>query len=265
MATKAVRIYKDLGNGQVIETDMIQLPSGQVQQTQRKASTGQVFRRIQIPPECPIVSNIQNQNTMNGNGLIQLSETATGNVNQFRPETANLSGMYQTINIGISNAEVSGGPDMVLLGDANGVLSLTAQYGGLNPGSLRSGVTFSGTWGTSARTILAGITGKNPIDVHELDVQGFDTSGNPDSSFLTDGFLKLARGKFNGDAAEVVTVPLVFLTKPTDYNTWIKYMAGFRFTLDGMSALVANMPIGKAVTITMKISAAAQTYGMNKV
>lgn len=202
---------------------------------------------------------------MNNNGLVQLSETASGAIKQYRPETANMAGMYQTINIGISNAETSGGPDMVLLGDANGVLSLTAQYGGLNPGSLRAGVTFSGTWGTSARTILAGITGKNPVDVHELNIQGFDTSGNPDSSFLNDGFLKLARGTFNGDAAQVVTVPLVFLTKPTDYNTWIKYMKDFRFTLDGMSALVVNLPTGKAITITMRISAAAQTYGMNKV
>lgn len=266
MAIKAVRIYKDLGNGTAIETELAQLADGKVIKAP-VSMPGRVFKKTDIPPVCPIVSP-SNQNSMFtsvDNQTIKLSEDATGNVRQFRSETADMAGMYQTVNIGISNAEATGGPDVVLLGNGNGVLSLTAQYGGLNPGTLRSGVTFSGTWGTSGQTILAAITKANPIDVHELNIQGFDTSGNPDSSFLSDGFLKLARGTFNGDAAKVVTVPLAFLTKPGDFNTWIKFMKDFRFTLDGMSALVVNMPIGKAITLTMRISAAAQTYGMNKV
>lgn len=270
----AARIYQDMGNGQVLETEFVQTPAGRVLRAPTSVKA-RVLDRSQIPAQCPVISQNSINNSMNQNqimrpggitpGTIRLSEDAYGNVRDFRSETADLRGNLKVINITVSNAESSGGPDTILLGDGNGILALAATYGGLAPGSLRSGITISGTWGTSTNTILQNLSRANPLDVHELQLQGYDTSGNPDSSFFTGGFIKLARAKFNGDAAEVSEIPLQFLTSPQDYNTYIRQTKDFRFTIDAQSGILLNLPIGKSVQITMKLSAVSETYGMNKV
>lgn len=270
---RAARVYENIGGGKVLETNFIQTPSGDIV-PQKAPVAGRIFDRSQVPAQCPVIPSQQNKSSMNAMnqrggviapGTVGLAEDAYGYVSDYRSERGDLRGSLKVINITVTNSEASGGPDTVVIGDGNGILALAATYGGLNPGSLRAGVVISGQWGTSTNTIIKNLSTANPLDVHELQLQGYDTSGNPDSSFFVGGFMKLARAKWNGDSAEVTEIPLQFLTSPQDYNTYIRQTKDFRFTFDGMSAIVVNLPIGKQVQITMKLAAAADVYGMSKV
>lgn len=268
--TAAARIYQDLGNGQAIQTDFVKTADGRTLQVPANKLEGTV-PISRVPARCPVVKpdsvNSQMQNSMNiqGNPAIVTTEDATGNLLLSRAETGRLNGATKVISFSISNTEATGGPDSILVGDGNGMLALAATYGGLGITSLRAGIIFDGNWGTATGTQLKQMTSNNALDLHKLHLIGYDTSGNPDPSVFTGGFLKMARATWNGDAAQSVDVPLQMLIKPNTYQDHIREMDGFRFTLDSMSALVFKLAIGKRIDVTMEISAAAHTYLMNKV
>lgn len=268
MKNRPARIYRSLGDGTAVATDYVKMPDGREVPAPANKMEGRVPLQ-KLPKECPVITNSQinqNSNQMNfNNPAIVTTETPAGNLSTGRIETGSIAAQLEVLTISISNAESSGGPDQVLLGDGAGNLALAAAYGGVGISSLRSGVTFNGNWGTATQTQLKTLTSMVALDLHGLHMVGYDTSGNPDSSVFTGSFLKTAEASVSGNSAVVKNVPLAQMLKPNNYQSHIREIPGFRFTLDALHGIIVTLAIGKRIDLTFNISAAEKSRIMNKI
>lgn len=266
---KAVRIYKNLGDGTAVQADSILMADGTIKSQPARSSEG-IIPISKVPKACPCIPVNQFDNSLNNQSMnfqnpgIISAETANGKVVTARNETGSAAANRRVISFSISNTESTGGPDLVVVGDGNGLLNLTGAYGGVGPFSVRAGIVFDGNWGASFQTIFAGLTKSNPIDVHKLHLIGYDTAGSPDSSVFVGGFIKQARATFNGDAAVVSDIPLQQLLRTDSYNAYVRETDNFRMTIDGMAGLIFKLATGKRIDVTMDISSANETYSMNR-
>lgn len=268
---KQVRVYKNLGDGTAVQADTIMMASGEF--VPAPATNKEIIPIQKVPKVCPCVpvnqiNNPSNSNSMTGlnfsNPGVIITEKANGQVSSARNETASANANIEVISFSISNTEAAGGPDLVCIGDGNGLLNLAGAYGGVGPFSTRAGIVFDGNWGPNFDTIFAGLTKSNPIDVHKLHLVGYDTAGNNDASVFVGGFIKEARASFSGNSATVSDIPLQQLLKTDSYNAFVRETDNFRMTIDGMAGLIFKLAIGKRIDVTMTISAANETYAMNR-
>lgn len=267
MATQFVRVHKNLGNGQCVQTPYV--TDGTTVRTAAITNIKPMPVSTAINAGCVVATQEQinsipsktNSNSMavNSNVIVPV-ETINGNQKLARTETAGTQGgIPQTVTFTFDNTAATAAT--LILGDAATLIAL-----GLSVGAVPGTVTISGSYGASSLSYFAALTRSIPVRLHKLWMSNYLTgSSTPSTTFFDSGVLKFCRASLNNSTVEQTIVDLGALLLPSDYQSQIREMADARILIDALEGVFFTIPASQKVTFKMYLRSAAESYDMNLV
>lgn len=160
--------------------------------------------------------------------------------------------------ISLNNTNV-GTADFVIF-DGNGL-----NAANLKLSSMPLGVNVSGTFGSDTLTFLSQITNYKAVRLKEIWLQSFDTFGNNNQYFFTNGNIIQVYASIANNASQTEIVPLVNQVHQSTFQTSIREINGFRVLMDSFSGFQIILPGLTMLTIVFYIDSIESTYDMNKI
>lgn len=141
---------------------------------------------------------------------------------------------------------------------------------GLNAANLKLsamplGVNVSGTFGNDTLTFLSQITNYKAVRLKEIWLQSFDTFGNSNQYFFTNGNIIQVYASIANNASQTEIVPLVNQVHQNTFQTSIREIKGFRVLMDSFGGFQVILPGLTIITIVFYIDSVESTYDMNKI